>query len=88
MNSRIARGSTNTRKPCYVVFMDPNISALERAFSLAKSGKFDTVVGIKRQLQAEGYSANQISGPSLLKQLRGLIEAAKSPPADRSQPDA
>jgi hypothetical protein len=38
-------------------------TAIERAFDLAKSGKFETVLAIKRELSHEGYSTIQIAGP-------------------------
>jgi hypothetical protein len=57
--------------------MDPNKSAIERAFELARSGCFVTTDGIRNQLRREGYSPDQVLGPVLLKQLRELISAAK-----------
>jgi hypothetical protein len=58
--------------------MDHNKSVLERAFDLAKSGDYETTETIKRQLAKEGYSVGQIFGPSLHKQLRTLISAARA----------
>jgi hypothetical protein len=58
--------------------MNPNLSALERAFQLAKSGDFASVYHIKQRLSKEGYSAEQVNGPTLLAQLRSLIAAARS----------
>jgi hypothetical protein len=55
--------------------MDRNITALERAFQLAKSGNHPSVADIKKQLKTEGYSAAQIIGPTLLKQLKSLLQA-------------
>jgi hypothetical protein len=57
--------------------MDPNKSAIERAFELARSGRFEGTDNIKDQLKHEGYSQDQLFGSALLKQLRGLIREAK-----------
>ena len=60
-------------------------TALERAFELAKSGKYSSVAEIKKQLKAERYTLEQITGKSLAKQLAALIiqNGGKS-----AQPDA
>ena len=63
--------------------MDPNVTALERAFALAKSGEYAAVRDIKKRLVLEGYSATAITGPTLLKQLLALIQAAQG--RDRSR---
>jgi hypothetical protein len=52
-------------------------TALERAFTLAQSGKFASVQEIKKQLRAEGLSADQITGRTLSRQLTALIKAAR-----------
>ncbi len=57
--------------------MDANKSAIERAFELARSGRFETVESIKDRLRREGYSDGQVFGPLLLKQLRALISEAR-----------
>lgn len=59
-------------------------TTLERAFQLARSGEYGNISDIRRQLKIEGYSdaPSQISGPSMLKQLRKLCEAAR--PAETS----
>jgi hypothetical protein len=49
---------------------------LERAFDLAKSGKFARVTELKKQLRGEGHSTDQIAGPELYKQLTALMKAA------------
>ena len=54
--------------------MDNNVTALERAFSLAKSGACTTVGEIKVALKAEGYTIEHITGPALSRQLKGLID--------------
>ena len=62
----------------YDCTMDPPITTVERAFQLAKSGHFDRIYTLKRQLTVEGYDEYQIAGDSLLKQLKSLIRAARS----------
>jgi hypothetical protein len=51
-------------------------SPLERAFQLAKSGKYATVDEIKTQLGKEGYASSQVTGRQLTQQLRALIATA------------
>ena len=53
--------------------MDTIKTALERAFELAKSGKYANVSDIKSALRAERYSIDTVTGASLSKQLRSLI---------------
>jgi hypothetical protein len=57
--------------------MQPNTSAIERAFELAKSGQYVSVAEIKRRLLAEGYSAGHIEGRQLRDQLKTAIDAAR-----------
>lgn len=57
--------------------MDHHLTALERAFELAKSGSCESVNDIKRRLIAERYSVEQITGRKLGNQLRALIAAAR-----------
>jgi hypothetical protein len=57
--------------------MDHNTTAIERAFELAKSGRCASVAHIKRLLHAEGYSAAQITGRVLTRQLETLIKARR-----------
>ena len=47
--------------------------AVERAFQLASSGKFESVAQIQRQLSREGYDGTRISGPILVRQIKKLI---------------
>ena len=54
-------------------------SAIERAFQLARTGQYASVEDLKKKLRAEGYSIATITGPTLLKQLRELIKAARGP---------
>jgi len=53
------------------------MSALERAFQLAKSGEVAGLTEITTSLNREGYSASQIEGPLLKRQLANLIKAAR-----------
>ncbi|WP_417581290.1 hypothetical protein [Pelagibacterium sp.] len=53
--------------------MDQNVTALERAFQLAESGRFTGTADIKRALLQEGYSVQQITGRVLMRQLRTII---------------
>jgi hypothetical protein len=57
--------------------MDEKATALERAFQLAKSGTCVSVPDLRKKLKAEGYSTNQITGPTLNKQLLALIHLAR-----------
>lgn len=57
--------------------MKPNVTPVERAFQLARSGEMHSVEEIKRALATEGYSANQITGRTLAVQLRALIDTAQ-----------
>lgn len=62
------------------------LTALERAFQLARSGDYESVPKIREQLTYEGLGANQIVGPVLIRQLRLLCVANFDPSV--SQPDA
>ena len=58
--------------------MDSGTTALERAFQLARSGDYVSVSDIKKQLSFEGYSASQVAGRTLTKQLLALIREARA----------
>ena len=58
--------------------MDPTTTALERAFQLARSGDYASAQDIKKQLTVEGYSATQVTGGTLMKQLLTLIKEARA----------
>jgi hypothetical protein len=60
--------------------MAQNITALERAFQVAKSGSCRSIDDIKKLLKSEGYSTTQIEGGTLLKQLRALMQTAQGLP--------
>ena len=67
--------------------MNANVTVLERAFELARSGRCRTIDDIHRQLKAEGYSTHQIMGPWLHRQLRSLMQdATHGLPADVTLP--
>jgi hypothetical protein len=57
--------------------METNKTALERAFELAKSGKFASISEIKSALVAERYSTEKVTGATLNKQLRELIASSR-----------
>lgn len=57
--------------------MDPRMTALERAFQLAKSGRVAGLTDIVTSLKRDGYSASQLEGPLLKRQLADLIKAAR-----------
>ena len=42
--------------------MRNNVTSLERAFQLAKSGKCQTVSDIKQKMRLEGYEQDQVMG--------------------------
>jgi hypothetical protein len=54
------------------------VTALERAFQLARSGHMATVNDIRKRLKHEGYDERAVAdgGRSLTTQLRGIIRAA------------
>jgi hypothetical protein len=64
--------------------MDGTKTALERAFEMAKSGRFTRVSDIKRAVSDEGYSAAQLQGRTLQRQLGELIKAAREGAAEKS----
>lgn len=57
---------------------DGTQTVLERAFELARSGRFANASDIKRALVAEGYSVAQFTGRTLTKQLRAAIDEARA----------
>jgi hypothetical protein len=60
--------------------MDSKVTALERAFQLARSGKMATIEDIKKRLKQEGYDERVVTdgGRSLTMQLRGFIGTARA----------
>jgi hypothetical protein len=64
--------------------MDPRVSALERAFQLARSGRVANVDEIKTQLKLEGFDERAMDGGPLLRtQLRKLIREARERRGDQ-----
>jgi hypothetical protein len=63
-------------------------TALERAFELARSGDYATIEDLKNQLRHEGYTATQIQGPTLVKQLREIMKSTYRLPNDPSLSDS
>jgi hypothetical protein len=59
--------------------MDHNITVLERAFQLAKSGRCTSIGDIRQQLSSEGYSTEHITGRGLIRQLKALMRPAQTP---------
>jgi hypothetical protein len=59
------------------------MTTMERAFHLARSGRFACLTEVVTTLDREGYSASQIQGPLLKRQLTGLIKAARPELLDR-----
>lgn len=68
-----------TARLCYAQAMNYRKTAIERAFELARTGKFATAAEIKRTVSGEGYVVSQIEGPSLMRQLREIIRLARNP---------
>ena len=58
--------------------MHPTNTALERAFDLARSGRYATLTQIIHTLRRDRYDVQQIQGPSLRRQLTALIKAARA----------
>ena len=46
--------------------MHHNVTSLERAFQLAKSGKCQTVNDVKQKMRLEGYEQDQVMGRQLM----------------------
>ncbi len=57
--------------------MEPNVTAVERAFQLARLGIFLQVTEIKERMREEGYFTESITGPTLLNQLRCIMQTAQ-----------
>jgi hypothetical protein len=71
-------GSSGLVGPIDLCAMDPNITALERAFQLARSGRYGSIGDIRKRLSDEGYAGYLIRGPVLMAQLRALIREARA----------
>jgi hypothetical protein len=68
--------------------MVPDVSSLERAFQLARSGEVATIDDIKDKLRREGYDRAAVvnGGRVLTLQLRKLISEAGERKATRQPP--
>jgi hypothetical protein len=58
--------------------MDNRVSAIERAFVIAKSGQAAAVSEIVAAMKREGYPIGCLAGPVLQKQLKALIREARA----------
>jgi hypothetical protein len=50
---------------------------MERAFELARSGRFRTTSEIKMRLRQEGYSSESVDGHTLIAHLNALMREAR-----------
>jgi hypothetical protein len=66
--------------------MEPNVTALERAFQIAKRGRVTCVPDIRAQLKREGYDDRPVEGRSLILQLQNLIKLARAALNDAERP--
>ena len=62
------------------------MTALERAFQLARSGTVAGLTEIVSKLNREGYASNQIEGRLLKRQLADLIKAARKVDTEAPSP--
>lgn len=69
--------SLQPRNRAIVANMSCDTTTIERAFQLAKSGKYKSVVEIRQRLKTEGYALIQLQGPTLSKQLNALARDAR-----------
>jgi hypothetical protein len=58
--------------------MDHRMTAMERAFQLARSGQVAEFSEIVEALRRERYSVDQLQGPMLRRQLVDLIKTARA----------
>ncbi len=66
-----------------VARMHQRMTTTERAFHLARSGRFTRLTDVLTILDRDGYYASQIQGPLLKRQLTDLIKAGRPEPLDR-----
>ena len=57
--------------------MKQNMTPLERAFELARSGHVTNVDDIRAQLKREGYEQDSVVGRALVTQLRRIIASTR-----------
>jgi hypothetical protein len=55
-------------------------NTIERAFELARSGEYQSIQDLERQLRSEQYEAvpQHLQGPSIRKELQALMRAART----------
>jgi hypothetical protein len=58
-------------------WMPQYLDALERAFQIARSGRVDSVVDLRKALKREGFDERVVEGHALSRQLLRLIKDAK-----------
>ena len=60
--------------------MSSDMTTIERAFELARSGEFASVGEIKRRLKEERFDAVEahLQGPSISRQLKRLCDSARA----------
>jgi hypothetical protein len=66
----------------------PDITPLERAFQLARSGRCRSTEEVIRTLKAEGHDTKLVVGPYLMRQLRALMNdiVRRAPSGSTSAP--
>jgi hypothetical protein len=79
-------GSRRPGKPAMLDAMDHRMTALERAFQLARSGQVSTITEIVGSLRRDRYDTRQIEGPALRRQLMNLIKAARLEDGNADRP--
>jgi hypothetical protein len=62
-----------------VALMEVRQPLTERAFTLARSGEVTSLPELRKRLDREGYRAADIQGPTLNRQLIGLIRESRAP---------
>lgn len=60
------------------------MTAIERAYELARSGRYRSIDAIRKRLRQEQYHFTALQGKVLSKQLRALIIEAQREPSETS----
>ncbi len=68
--------------------MIPGMTTIERAFQLAASGSVDSISALKKKLNSEGFTADQIMGRELSRQLTRIIVDHKPKPSEEECADS
>ena len=75
----MALKSRGSARPAPIHGSEPqNVTVVERAFQLAEWGRCSAIQDIRYRLKIEGYSDAQVTGMTLLRQLRALIKASRT----------